>query len=99
MTSFEESFGLAPLEAMSYGIPCVAYSTAEGVKSIINKKNGFIVNKRDNKEMANVIHDYFNLPKNKKKEYGTEARKISYEYSNDVVKKKWLDFIDSISKK
>ena len=97
MTSYEESFGLVVLEAMSYGVPCVTYASAKGVKSIVNNKNGFIINKRDNKKMAKVILDYFNLKSADKRKYGTEARKISYEYSNEAIKEQWLDFLDSIN--
>ncbi len=98
MTSHEESFGLVVIEAMSYGVPCVAYSSAKGVKSIINKNNGFIINNRDNKKMAKVILDYLSLKADEKRKFSTEARKASYHYSNEVVKKELLDFLDSINK-
>jgi len=39
------------LEAMSFGIPCIAYMTETGVADIIeNNKNGFIIENRNKKE-------------------------------------------------
>lgn len=96
MTSYEESFGLVVLEAMSYGVPCIAFSSAEGVKSLINKKNGFIINKRDKQKMTNEILKYFALKSSDKRKYGKEARITSKNNCNDIVSKKWLEFIEMI---
>ena len=44
MTSTTEGLPMVLLEAMSYGVPCIAYNTESGVKDIIdNNKNGFII--------------------------------------------------------
>ncbi|UKI27642.1 MAG: glycosyltransferase [Bacilli bacterium] len=45
------------LEAMSYGIPCIAYETASGVNDIItNNDNGYVVkNRNEKKNISNVL--------------------------------------------
>lgn len=96
MTSYEESFGLVLLEASSYGIPSIAFSTAEGATEIINNNvDGYIISDRNKEEMAKKTLD---LLENKKKlaTFGHEARVKCEEYSYELVKEKWLGIIENI---
>lgn len=96
MTSYEESFGLVLLEASSYGIPSIAFSSAEGATEIINNDvDGYIINDRNKEEMANRALE---LLDNKKKLaiFGHEARVKCEDYSYESVKEKWLGIIESI---
>lgn len=89
MTSFTESFGLVLLEAMSYGIPCIAFDSASGAKELINKNNGILIKNRDKSEMAKAI---VYLLKNEKlrKKLGENAIKSCEKYLSDNIKKDWL---------
>lgn len=96
MTSYEESFGLVLLEASSYGIPSISFSSAEGATEIINNDvDGYIINDRNKEEMANRALE---LLDNKKKLaiFGHEARVKCEDYSYESVKEKWLGIIESI---
>lgn len=96
MTSYEESFGLVLLEASSYGIPSVAFKSAEGATEIINNDvDGYIINDRSKEEMAKKALE---LLGNKKKlaTFGHEARVKCEDYSYESVKEKWLGIIESI---
>lgn len=89
MTSFTESFGIVLLESFSFGIPCVAFDSAEGAKEIIeNNKNGYLIKDRDKQEMANavlnLIEDY-----DKRIEFGQKGLEKSYEFDKVKVKKMW----------
>lgn len=90
MTSWEESFGLVLLEAISYGIPCVAFDSALGAKEIIDKNSGILISNRNLDEMAYTICNYF-----EGKYKFNISNKIQY-YSNDNVKNIWKKFIDEI---
>lgn len=55
MTSLQESFGLAMLEAMSYGLPCFAFDDAAGLKVLLEKGGGKLIAARNCQEMAEAI--------------------------------------------
>ncbi len=93
MTSYTESFGIVLIEAMSHGIPCIAFSSAEGANDLItNGENGYLIENRDFNEMANqVLELTSNL--NKRKKLGKEARRISHSYTKEQVKDKWINLL------
>ena len=93
MTSYTESFGLVLIEAMSYGIPCIAYSSAEGANDIIkNNYNGYLIDNRNEHEMADTVVKLLNNPKELKR-LGSNAHKTSLEYSKSKVIKLWLEVL------
>ena len=96
MTSFEESFGLVLIEAMSYGVPCIAFDSAQGAKYVINEKNGYFIKKRNKKEMADTIKKYLKLSSKDKLEYGNNARNTSKLYTFDKIQNIWLEHINAI---
>jgi N-acetylglucosaminyldiphosphoundecaprenol N-acetyl-beta-D-mannosaminyltransferase len=96
MTSYFESFGLVLLEASSYGIPCIAFDSAEGATEIINDDvDGYLIKDRNKEEMKNKALELLN---NKKKlaTFGHEARIKSMNYSYENTKEKWLGIIEDI---
>ena len=96
MTSIHESFGLVLIEAESYGLPILAFDTAEGPKEIIeNGKNGFLISNRNIKEMAEKIQELINNA-NLRKRMGEHSREESQKYRMENVEKIWFDFIDNI---
>lgn len=96
MTSIHESFGLVLIEAESYGLPILAFDTAEGPKEIIeNGKNGFLISNRNIKEMSEKIQELINNA-NLRKRMGEHSREESQKYRMENVEKIWFDFIDNI---
>ena len=51
----EEPFGLVPLEGMACGKPVVVTKSGGLVESIIDRKTGFVIEKRDSKALAEKI--------------------------------------------
>lgn len=95
MTSYTESFGIVLIEAMSHGIPCIAYSSAEGAKElIIDGKNGFLIPNRKEDEMLEKIDLLISNPE-KRIKMGKEAKKSILPYTSEVVEKKWNTLIES----
>lgn len=94
MTSFTESFGIVLLEAMSHGIPCIAFSSAEGAREIITSgKNGYLIKNRNTAAMIKKIEDLMKKD-DVRKEIGKEARKSMKPYTKEVVAEKWLKLLE-----
>lgn len=95
-TSYEESFGLVLLEAASYGIPSLAFSSALGAKEIIGENFGKIIDNRDLNKMSKAIVDYtkgsliFNYD---------EIRNHAKNYYTETVKNNWFEFIEKVKLK
>jgi N-acetylglucosaminyldiphosphoundecaprenol N-acetyl-beta-D-mannosaminyltransferase len=96
MTSYTESFGIVLLEAGSFGIPAIAFSSAEGAKEIItNGENGFLINNRDINKMSEKTIEIIKNSELRNK-LGKDNRKKSLNYSIDTVKKRWLNLLENI---
>lgn len=94
-TSFTESFGLAILETFSFGIPCLAFDSAEGAKEIIdNNINGYIIQNRDFEMMASKILELLDN-KQMLQNMGAMARNKSLKYQKENIKIKWNEIINS----
>ncbi len=94
MTSFTESFGIVLIEAMSHGVPCVAFSSAEGAREIINSgENGFLVKNRNIDAMALKIEDLMNNQEERIM-IGKQARESVTKYTSDVVGEEWFTLIE-----
>lgn len=94
MTSFYESFGLVLIEAMSHGIPCIAFSSAKGPLAIIdNHVNGYLIENRNKQIMADKIM-FLIANKDKRKILGNQARKKALKHNASFIKKEWLSLIN-----
>ena len=96
MGSFEESFGIVLIEAASFGVPQIAFDSAQGAHEIIEEdKTGYLIKNRDKLLFANKVIEIIN---NRKKlvELGKNSSKKAMEFSFENVKMKWLDFINDI---
>lgn len=94
MTSRTESFGLVLIEAMSYGLPCISYTSAQGANEIIDdSENGYLIEDRNEEEMISKIELLINDDKLRNK-LGKNARSKSKNYSNEAVLEKWQKLIN-----
>lgn len=94
MTSVNEAFGIVLLEAVTQGIPIVAYDVRVGPRSIIKDGyNGFLVKENDVEtfiERLNCLLEeddiYYNMSKN--------AITSSKLYSEEHLKARWFDILN-----
>lgn len=96
MTSFHESFGLALIEAESFGIPLLAFDSAKGPQEIIeNGKNGYLIPNRDIKQMADKVNELI-CNDSMRIEMGRMSRKMSEAYKMENVEEMWYEFMEKI---
>ena len=96
MTSHSESFGLVLVEAANYGLPLLAFDSAQGAKEIIeNNKNGFLVENRNAKEMVAKIEELINTP-SKMQCFSKNSKNTAFKFSKETVSKEWNKFLNNI---
>lgn len=99
MTSFSESFGLVLVEAASYGLPLIAYDTAQGAKEIIqNNKNGFLISNRNKNKYINAITELIENSQMQKR-FSEHSLVVANNFSKDKISEIWSKFIDNIGDK
>lgn len=99
LTSLSESFSLTILEALSHGVPCIAYNIRYGPDAMIKSGiNGYLVKPNDEKEMASKIIKLLN-DKEKLNDFSKAAYESSKEFSKDNILEMWLNLFDRSDKK
>ena len=94
MTSYTESFGIVLIEAMSHGLPCIAFDSAEGAREIINSgHNGYLIKNRNFDAMIKKIDDLINSKEDRVR-IGKNSRKDVLKYTKDVVGEEWFTLIE-----
>ncbi len=96
LPSENESFGLAALEAMACGVPCVT-SNAGGLKEVNRHgQTGFVCEVGDNEAFANSIALLLE-DKSLRQKFSKKAREISsQEYRADKIVPQYVDYYQSI---
>ena len=95
MASITEGLPMVLLEAMSYGIPCIAYDIESGVKDIIKDNiNGYIIKERNEKEYLNKLETLINDQKLRKK-LGENTKETVNKYTKEEITKIWLKILNN----
>jgi glycosyltransferase involved in cell wall biosynthesis len=89
MTSLNECFPMVLLEALSYGLPCIAFDCDTGPRHIINNNfNGILVENGNVDAMADAIDELIE-DSNKRKLMGAHAIENSKHFSAEMVYQQW----------
>lgn len=92
MTSYTEAFGLVLIEAMSYGVPCIAFDSASGPRELINKEIGILIHSRDKEKMADSIVSMINN-KELLKKYQNNLFNYINQFDINNIKKQYLKIL------
>lgn len=93
--SVDEEFGIAPVEAMGYGLPVIAYRSG-GVPEIVeDNKNGYLFDELTSLSLTAKINQMESLSAKSYREIASTARKTSEKFSEEVFKVNILTFVES----
>ena len=88
-----ETFGMTLLEAMSYGIPCIAPPKGGPVELINNNVNGYLINSYDINKITKLII-YLEDNRHKLEKLSKNARKKSLQFNKSIFLKGILGIIN-----
>ena len=92
--NYARVIGIVLIAAMSHGLPCIAYDSAEGAWEIINSgENGYLIKNRNSEMMIKKISDLIDNSSERKR-IGKNARKSISKYTSDVVGEEWFTLIE-----
>lgn len=95
MTSFKESFGIVLIEAMAYGLPCIAFDSAQGAREIIDSgETGYLVPNRDVTLMVEKIKMVID-DETLRMRMGKAGKEKSNLYSGEKIKGSWYNLMDT----
>ena len=93
--SKDEEFGIAPVEAMGYGLPVIAFRSGGLPEYVIDGKNGYLFNELKESSLINKVNELTNLTNQKYLEMKKEVRKTAEKFSEENFKKNILNFVKS----
>lgn len=91
LPSYTESFGLVLIEAMSYGLPCIAFDSSDGARELLKDDVGILVKDRNKEKMATEIIK--ELKNKDSSEYSDNGYKFCQRYLIDNVKEVWFNIL------
>ena len=98
-SSKDEEFGIAPVEAMGYGLPVIAYKSGGVPEYIINKKNGFLFDQLDPYSLMKKVKEFEDLNNEQLIQMKKQARKTAERFSEAKFKNEILNLIKTVLNK
>jgi glycosyltransferase involved in cell wall biosynthesis len=98
LTSKRESFGLVIIEAFSYGVPVIAYSTDFGVDDLIeNNRDGYIIEQGN---IDDIVDKSILLLRSalRRDNFGKYGYKKIFSYKYEKIMQQWFELIEDTSK-
>ncbi len=93
--SVDEEFGIAPIEAMGYGVPVIAYASGGLTETIEEGKNGYLYDELHENTLLEKIEKLDKLSSSDYESMREHARKSAEKYTLSQFKKQITDFINS----
>lgn len=98
LPSRTEGFGMVLIEAMSYGLPCIAFDCPNGPRHIIsNKVNGYLAEPENIVDLAAKIKEMLSASEERKSMLSEKAIETSKIYSIENIAKKWQEIFEKLT--
>lgn len=97
LPSRTEGFGMVLIEAMAYGMPCVAFDCPNGPRYIIqDQENGFLVQAADPNDLAKKIKNMLELSDRQRQKMGQAAKMTSQRYLVGAIANQWQQLFSQL---
>lgn len=99
LSSDFEGIPNALLESMSLGVPSISTDCSPGGAAMLisNKENGLLTPRGDTNALATAM-EYMILYQHEAEKMGEKGKEVNRLYSEDIICKKWMDFLADVSK-
>lgn len=94
-SSVDEEFGIAPVEAMGYGVPVIAYNSGGIPETVHDTHNGYLFDELEPESLIGKIKLFESVSDKQKALMRTNARKTAEGFTEEIFRKKILTFIAS----
>lgn len=92
--SEDEEFGIAPVEAMGYGVPVIAYASGGLKETVKHGKNGFLYKELSEESLHDAIKKLEGLSKKDYVAMREKTRMEAEKYTQDVFVKKMKNLVE-----
>ena len=93
---WQEFFGMALVEAMACGLPCIATDCVGPKELVEDGASGFIISQKDEKALYDKLERLI-LDKDLRTKFGARGRERSMEFAVESNAEKWLKVIHAHS--
>ncbi|MBP9690723.1 glycosyltransferase, partial [Candidatus Woesebacteria bacterium] len=97
--SVDEEFGIAPIEAMGYGIPVISYASGGLKETVQDGVNGYLYTELSEGSLLEKVKIFEQLSEKKYEEMRKYARSSAEKYSFTEFKKQILEYVKTHMKK
>jgi len=89
----DEEFGIAPVEAMGFGVPVIVYASGGLKETVKERMNGFLYRELTTASLLHSINQMESLSSEEYFRMRINARKEAERYSEENFKKKFMEFV------
>lgn len=95
----DEEFGIAPVEAMGFGVPVIAFASGGLKETVKEGKNGYLYYELTADSLIQTIKKFYSLSVEDRLHMRLNARAEAEQYSEENFKKQLMDFVKKVTNK